>query len=616
MLSQLIEKIQLIESGIHMDFNITDFLNNSFIIIAGQIIAIALILIQEKYLVIPKIKSKINSFKNLIIKSSLITLLYYFVLLLTGKIAFTTIICLVVFLILFLVNNAKYQSLKEPLLFSDYDYFTDAFRFPRLYFPFLGLWGILGIIGGSILVIIGYVKDPLIVDIFNYDQGLLLLIFFTVSSVILLSSTKNISNQISYVANSDYKQLGFILFIWTYFLGYLKKPNVESVFEFANLSKQEAREIDNEDNIFDSLKSSSNPQLQNSKQKKLPHLIAIQSESFFDPRSWNQNIKNEVLENFDLICNNSRQYGCLSVPAWGANTIRTEFSFLTGIAPSQMEAHKFSPYQIMSRKSFKLESFVNLLKNKGYYTVCIHPYYKKFYHRNIIFKKWGFDEFIDIQSFSEANNVGAYIGDQFISQKIQQILLRKLEQPIFIFAITMENHGPMHLERIDENDRFTFIHKRSEETTTYDSSTIKQNNNFSKNDTNDHSDVNSNSENLYDHDLSVYLKHLHNSDLMLKSTIHTLSNINYPISLIFYGDHVPILAKAYRAFGEPNGMVPYFIWDNNAMKKSLYQKPEESCLSSNNEASNKVTNKNLLVEHLAGVWLFGNSYKRKISEKI
>lgn len=43
-------------------------------------------------------------------------------------------------LTLVLVNNAKFTALREPFVFQDYEYFTDAIRPPRLYIPFLGWW--------------------------------------------------------------------------------------------------------------------------------------------------------------------------------------------------------------------------------------------------------------------------------------------------------------------------------------------------------------------------------------------------------------------------------------------------------------------------------------------
>jgi hypothetical protein len=41
-------------------------------------------------------------------------------------------------LFLVLVSNAKYHALREPFIFQDFEYFSDVFRHPRLYLPFLG----------------------------------------------------------------------------------------------------------------------------------------------------------------------------------------------------------------------------------------------------------------------------------------------------------------------------------------------------------------------------------------------------------------------------------------------------------------------------------------------
>src|SRR3546814_4181005 len=41
--------------------------------------------------------------------------------------------------LLVLVSLSKFWTLKEPFVYSDFEYFLDALRHPRLYLPFLGL---------------------------------------------------------------------------------------------------------------------------------------------------------------------------------------------------------------------------------------------------------------------------------------------------------------------------------------------------------------------------------------------------------------------------------------------------------------------------------------------
>ncbi|MGH8816797.1 MAG: hypothetical protein ACREX5_09420 [Achromobacter pestifer] len=42
-------------------------------------------------------------------------------------------------LLIVLVSNAKYQALREPFVYPDFEYFTDAIKHPRLYLPFFGI---------------------------------------------------------------------------------------------------------------------------------------------------------------------------------------------------------------------------------------------------------------------------------------------------------------------------------------------------------------------------------------------------------------------------------------------------------------------------------------------
>ena len=69
---------------------------------------------------------------------------YATILLVTGRPIFSLALALALFVTLILVNNAKYESLKEPFIFQDYDYFLDTIRCPRLFLPFFGVqafWG-------------------------------------------------------------------------------------------------------------------------------------------------------------------------------------------------------------------------------------------------------------------------------------------------------------------------------------------------------------------------------------------------------------------------------------------------------------------------------------------
>jgi len=262
-------------------------------------------------------------------------------------------------------------------------------------------------------------------------------------------------------------------------------------------------------------------------QSNLPHLVAVQSESFFDARSLYQGIRPDVLAEFDRLRDSAVACGKLTVPAWGANTVRTEFAFLSGICDDKLGVHRFNPYRAIAAGG-DVPSLASYLKRLGYRTVCIHPYPASFYRRDRVYPRLGFDEFVDIRSFGDAMRSGPYIGDAAVADRVAAIL-QEATSPVFIFAITMENHGPLHLERVVPAD-------------------IDELYSMPPPDGCD--------------DLTIYLRHLRNADRMIAKLRHALEQSRRPAGLCWYGDHVPIMPAVYERFGKPNGEVEYVYWSN------------------------------------------------------
>jgi phosphoglycerol transferase MdoB-like AlkP superfamily enzyme len=193
-----------------------------------------------------------------------------------------------------------------------------------------------------------------------------------------------------------------------------------------------------------------------------PNITVIQSESFFDARRLHPSINTSTLENFDKINVESTQFGKLKVPAWGANTMRTEFAFLTGIKNEDLGFYRYYPYQFLGK--YKINSIASALKSQGYHCVCIHPHPASFFGRDRIFPKMGFDEFIDINEFQNQEKFGPYISDETVTDKILETTKKITDKPLFIFVITMENHGPLHLEKTSEEEQAEYFKSRENET--------------------------------------------------------------------------------------------------------------------------------------------------------
>jgi phosphoglycerol transferase MdoB-like AlkP superfamily enzyme len=190
--------------------------------------------------------------------------------------------------------------------------------------------------------------------------------------------------------------------------------------------------------------------------------------------------------------------------------------------------HRFNPYRVLARQG--LPSIAAKLKRLGYRTVCIHPYDGSFYGRDKVLPALGFDEFIDVRSFDASQKAGPFIGDCAVADKIRELLQAPgRQQPLFIHAVTMENHGPLHLETVAAAELPTWFDRPLLEGMD---------------------------------DLAPYLRHIANADRMLGKLRETLLEQPGEALLCFFGDHVPILPNVYQAIGAPAGDTDYLIWSN------------------------------------------------------
>jgi phosphoglycerol transferase MdoB-like AlkP superfamily enzyme len=239
-------------------------------------------------------------------------------------------------------------------------------------------------------------------------------------------------------------------------------------------------------------------------------------------------IEHNVLIEFDRLNTDAVQYGLLKVPAWGANTVRSEFAFLSGLEGCALGAHQFNPYEAILR-GWRINTLARFLQEQGYRTVCIHPYHASFYRRNSVFPLMGFDEFVDIAQFDGAEHFGPYVSDFSVASKVIDVLGVSDGRPHFIFAITMENHGPLHFEKVST----------SEIAALYSTSPPE-----------------------HWSDLAVYLRHLRNADRMIGTLRQFGEARSEPLSLCWYGDHVPIMEGVYQDLEAPPTNSNYAIWNN------------------------------------------------------
>ncbi|MGM0987494.1 MAG: LTA synthase family protein [Pseudomonadota bacterium] len=409
-------------------------------------------------------------------------------------------------------SNTKSRTLDEPFICQDFDYFLDAILHPRLYVPFFGIGlAIAASVTGALAIGAFLWLEPSLVTRHGAPALLQAGLLLPPALALLWAGGRRLP-ACRLEPQQDLNRLGLFAALWAY--------GVRAVqpLDTARLPTPFRPPAD---------APAPSP-------ARLPHVVAVQSESFFDPREWLPATPPGLLDAWDRLTREAVASGPLDVPAWGANTVRTECAFLTGLPPQAFGIHRFSPYRQLARRP--VPTLASRLRALGYRTLCVHPYPASFYQRDKVMPRMGFDAFLDITAFSEVERDGQYISDATVADKVGTLLDASDNRPLFIFVITMENHGPLPLERPVPPDAPCLAAPRGAASPAADSD-----------------------------DLRVYLRHLRNADRMLERLKRRLTP-DTPRSrhgvLCWYGDHVPIMDELYRATGAPSGDTHYALWSS------------------------------------------------------
>lgn len=469
--------------------------------------------------------SQVLSLKNVLLQTLIITLEFLTLLLIVQRPIFSCLIILISLTVIISINNIKYKILREPVVFTDFFMFSQAFKHPRLYFPFIGVRPILIavlIIPLSIYMVLKLEKTLDITPLLFFSMviaiGIILSIIKALALGLPLKNKPHIDNKIFGLQNS--------------------------ILSYALHARAQKQKL----NFLNTVNSSTFNRKEHEKEIELkPNITVVQSESFFDIRQLHSSINPEVLHNFDVICSQSIQYGKLTVPAWGANTMRTEFSFLTGLPNEALGLYRYYPYYFANK--FSVASLSSSLQEQGYHCICIHPYPKTFFNRDKMFPNFGFDEFVDINGFDKVDKCGPYVSDDSVANKIIEMTNKYKLKPLFIFAITMENHGPYHLEKTTRKEEKAYYNDKLLSTKSLN-------------------------------ELTVYLRHLKNADKMVKKLTDQFDNAKEENIFCFYGDHVPSLPEVYEYTNFNDFETNYFVWKSRTNKPAEYEKLGIECLAS------------------------------------
>lgn len=286
-----------------------------------------------------------------------------------------------------------------------------------------------------------------------------------------------------------------------------------------------------------------------------PNIIAIMNEAFSDLSMVGDYPTNMEYLPFTRTLEENTTKGKLYVSVFGGGTSDTEYEFLTGNSMAVMPQNSVPYQQFVTEPT---DSLASTLKEQGYYNIAIHPYAPSGYKRDLVYPLLGFDEFISQEDFINPEKIRSYISDRESYQKIiEQYEAKGKDQPLFIFNVTMQDHGGYNGSQIFSDEETVRLTNQKD-----------------------------------CEDVEQYLSLLRASDQAFESLIDYFSKEEEHTIVLLYGDHQPIAfakfhdelaAQANAAASDlyqRKYSVPFILWANYDISEDDVDKISANYLSS------------------------------------
>lgn len=428
----------------------------------------------------------------------------------TGRPLFTAFVGVTLAAGFALADHTMRQTLREPVVFCTVSEFPQVFTHPHLYLPFAGP----GLVVGGALVGLAAALGLLLIEppVFRPEPltavlaaAFLVLASFLIVQEPMLTVAAGLLRRLRPSGDPDADAAAIGPFGMLFVHGIIaraERSGRQQAFTAPSIRNSIANGPDRP-------------------------VVIVQCESFFDPRRVSPLVPRDLLPAFDACRRSATQFGRLQVPGWGANTMRSEFAVLTGIPESDLGYDWLNPYYALAR--VPLASQVWRFRRAGYRTICLHPFDRRFFRRDLAMPALGFDAFFGRETLGGAKRP-PYLSDPDLAQQILRVL--DAEGPrTFVFAITMDNHGPWHDSGPLDPDMAAVL----------------------------------NPEDLPQREqLLRYLDGVRRSDRMLQILAEGFEERRSDGMLAFYGDHLPSFPQAFAYFGFDEPHSDYVIWPGRA----------------------------------------------------
>lgn len=192
-------------------------------------------------------------------------------------------------------------------------------------------------------------------------------------------------------------------------------------------------------------------------EQQRPTIIYIQAEAFWDPSELpGVTFDQPITPNIERT-KGEMAYGKCYSPRFGGGTCDVECEALTGFSMEYLPS-SCKPYvEYIHRPTASIVSF---RKQQGYQTLAIHGYYAKFWNREDAYADLGFDDFISLEDMDNPERKRPYdwegglvTEDEMATQIIQAFENKSDDTPLFLHAVTIQNHLAYTPENYPDDER-------------------------------------------------------------------------------------------------------------------------------------------------------------------
>lgn len=164
----------------------------------------------------------------------------------------------------------------------------------------------------------------------------------------------------------------------------------------------------------------------------------VQCESFMDPNDLPGS--RPSLPVYERLTRTALRRGHLRLGHFGAYTMRSEYGVLFGRNEGDLGFRRYDPYLTAQGET----SLCLAARLKDLFTrrIFLHPHDLRFYERDRLIPAAGFTTLIGPEAFDENALCGTYVGDDALAREIVRLAGESAAQSLFLYAVTIENHGP------------------------------------------------------------------------------------------------------------------------------------------------------------------------------